>query len=168
MAKKIATSRQKDNTAANFQKNWKELEERTGQFRKEFREFMDALAASHKLARNIASEQRLHATPSLVQSMKYDSAPQSKRKSSQVELTVREKEVVRLITLGCTTAEMGRILGISESTADNTRTRAMKRLGVTKAALLTRVALQHGITTAADKLTPTEKRKGRITSDGWN
>jgi DNA-binding CsgD family transcriptional regulator len=88
--------------------------------------------------------------------------------AEEARLTKRESEVVRLISLGCTTIEIGRILDIAEATADNTRTRAMRKLRISKAALLTRVAIQTGITSPMDKLTSEEKLKAGIEDDGWN
>ena len=72
-------------------------------------------------------------------------------------LTPREKEVVRLISLGCTVNETARILSLTPSAANTFKTQAMQKLGVNKVALLTRVALQHRITSMTDKLTPAEK-----------
>ena len=77
-------------------------------------------------------------------------------------ISPREREVVRLAPLGCTVPGMAKILGIAESTAENTKHRAMIKLGCNKAALLTRLALRMKITTLSDKLTPAEKRKA-----GW-
>ena len=60
-------------------------------------------------------------------------------------LTKRHQEVVRLLSLGCTTGQAAKILGLSPSTVDNHKTAAMTRLGVDKLALLTRVAIQTGV-----------------------
>ena len=83
-------------------------------------------------------------------------------------LTPRQCEVVRLISLGCTTEEAAEILGLAPSTVDNHKSRAMMLLGTDKAALLTRLALQHRITTMKDKLSTKEKRKSGRKNDGWN
>jgi DNA-binding CsgD family transcriptional regulator len=74
-------------------------------------------------------------------------------------LTIREKEVVRLVSLGCTTGQVAAILRISSSTADNHRTRAMAKLGTDKAALVTRLAIKQRITNLNDRLTATERRR---------
>ncbi len=84
------------------------------------------------------------------------------------ELTDREKEVVRLISLGCTVAEAASILGLSPSTVDNHKTRAMAKLGTNKTALLTRLAIMGRISPLRDRLTPAEKRQSGRTQDGWN
>lgn len=83
-------------------------------------------------------------------------------------LTERHVQVVRLLSLGCTVKEAGKILGLSPSTVDNHKTEAMSRLGTTKLALLTRLAVQDGISSLDDKLTPAEKRKRGRKEDGWN
>ena len=72
-------------------------------------------------------------------------------------LSDREKQVVRLITLGCTLNETARILSLTPRAARTCKERAMQELGVNKFALLTRVALQKRITSMTDKLTPAEK-----------
>jgi DNA-binding CsgD family transcriptional regulator len=84
-------------------------------------------------------------------------------KSRVLRLTKRQQEVVRLTSLGCTQAEAGGILGLSPNTVDIHRTKAMKLLGVTKAALLTRVAIKFGISPLDDTLTRTEGRKAAST-----
>ncbi len=84
------------------------------------------------------------------------------------ELTPREKEVVRLASLGCTCEEIGKILKLAKSTADNHKARAMAKLGTDKAALLTRLALKLKVSSMTDKLTAAEKRKCGRSKDGWN
>ncbi len=83
-------------------------------------------------------------------------------------LTPRQREVVRLSSLGCTNDEIARILGISESTVDNHRDRAMFAMGTNKAPLLARLAIKHRITTLNDRLSNAEKRKSGRKKDGWN
>ena len=84
------------------------------------------------------------------------------------ELTKREREVVRLVSLGCNLEEIGRILKLAPNTVDNHKTHAMAKLGTDKAALLTRIAMKQRITTMRDKLTAAEKRRRGRRSDGWN
>ena len=84
------------------------------------------------------------------------------------QLTKREKEIVRLVSLGCTMHEIGWILDLSPNTVDNHKTRAMGKLGVNKAALLTRVAIKKRISTINDKLTPEEMELSGRMDDGWN
>lgn len=84
------------------------------------------------------------------------------------ELTPREKEVVRLASLGCTVHESARILKLAPSTVDNHKARAMAKLGTDKAALLTRLAIKLKITNQNDQLTAAEKRRSGRKNDGWN
>ncbi len=83
-------------------------------------------------------------------------------------LTPREEEVLRLASVGCSSAEIGKILQLAKSAADNHKARAMAKLGTDKATLLTRFALKLKVTTMNDKLTPAEKRKSGRKNDGWN
>ena len=83
-------------------------------------------------------------------------------------LTPRQKEIIRLVSLGCTNEEAGAILGLSPSTVDNHKTRAMEVLGTNKAVLLTRLALKLRLTSMKDKLTAREKRLSGRKKDGWN
>ena len=83
-------------------------------------------------------------------------------------LTPRQCEVVRLISLGCTTEEAAEVLGLAPSTVDNHKSRAMMLLGTDKAALLTRLAIKHKISSINDTLTRSEKRKSGRKNDGWN
>lgn len=77
---------------------------------------------------------------------------------AKVYLTNREHEVVRLISLGCTTTDVANILGVAEPTVDTHRTKAMAKIGVKKVATLTRYAIRHRVSTINDDLTPSEKR----------
>ena len=83
-------------------------------------------------------------------------------------LTERQREVVRLLSLGCTVKEAAAVLKLSPSTVDNHKSAAMARLGTDKLALLTRLALKLKITSMRDRLTPAEKRKSGRRNDGWN
>ena len=74
-------------------------------------------------------------------------------------LTQRQREIVRLISLGCTNIEIGRILGLSPNTVDIHRTRAMAVLGIGRATLLTRIAIKSKLSPLDDELTPAERRK---------
>ena len=81
-------------------------------------------------------------------------------------LTPTEARVVRLVSLGCTSRDVAAILGIAESTADNHRTRAMKKLAVRSAGLLTRTALALGFTSLEDKLSEEELAKAHGAGTG--
>lgn len=84
------------------------------------------------------------------------------------ELTDREREVTRLISLGCSDEDAANILGVANSTVNSHRMRAMQKLGVRKTALLVRMAIKERITSMRDKLTAAEKRKRGRKRDGWN
>ena len=84
------------------------------------------------------------------------------------QLTERETEVVRLVSLGCTVKEAAAILKLAPSTVDNHKARAMAKLGTNKAALLTRLAIKMRISPLNDKLTLGEKRRSGRKGDGWN
>jgi len=83
-------------------------------------------------------------------------------------LTERQREVVRLLSLGCTVKEAAAVLKLSPSTVDNHKSAAMARLGTDKLALLTRLALKLKISSMRDRLTASEKRKSGRRNDGWN
>ena len=74
-------------------------------------------------------------------------------------LTPRQREIARLISLGCTTDEAAAILRLSPSTVDNHKARLMQSLGTGKTALQTRLAIKHRLSSIDDKLTATEKRR---------
>ena len=93
---------------------------------------------------------------------------QRRSRTMASELTKRHREVVRLLSLGCTVNESAKILGLSPSTVDNHKTAAMARLGTDKLALVTRLALKLRITSMKDQLTPREKRLSGRRDDGWN
>ena len=75
------------------------------------------------------------------------------------DLTPRHREVVRLVSLGCTFSEIAAILDLEPSTVDNHKHAAMRRLGVSKSTLLTRLAIKHRISSLGDQLTRSEKHK---------
>lgn len=83
-------------------------------------------------------------------------------------LTPRQNEVVRLVSLGCTSLEIAAILDLAVSTVDNHKAAAMIILGTDKSTLLTRLAIRMKITSANETLTDAEKRKSGRKDDGWN
>ncbi len=86
----------------------------------------------------------------------------------RVQLTKRQREVVRLLSLGCTVKEAAKILKLSPSTVDNHKSAAMAKLGTDKLALLTRLAIKMRISSMRDRLTPAERRASGRKNDGWN
>lgn len=61
------------------------------------------------------------------------------------ELSAREVEVLRLIALGHTSAEVARKLHLSPRTVETHRARINRKLGLTKRAELVRYALRRGL-----------------------
>ena len=84
------------------------------------------------------------------------------------ELTAVERQVVRLLSLGCTVAQVAAILKKSPHTIDNQKSSAMSKLRVDKVALLTRLAIKLGLSPLDDRLTRAEKRASGRKDDGWN
>ncbi len=60
-------------------------------------------------------------------------------------LSNRERNVLRLVALGHTSAEIGELLSISAKTVDTYRARGMDKLGIKTRAALVRFALERGI-----------------------
>jgi DNA-binding CsgD family transcriptional regulator len=80
-------------------------------------------------------------------------------KSRVADLSPRQRQIVRLTSLGCTSHEIAAILGMSRWTVENHQFQAKQRLGVSKAALLTRIAIKYKISALNDELSKTELRK---------
>lgn len=60
-------------------------------------------------------------------------------------LTEREQNVLRLVALGYTSAEIAEQLNLSPKTVETYRARGMEKLGLRNRAALVRFALQHGL-----------------------
>jgi DNA-binding CsgD family transcriptional regulator len=65
------------------------------------------------------------------------------------------------VSLGCSVDEVARILQVAAPTVDNTKAHVMTKLGVTKAATLTRAVIKAKISSLSDELTAAEKRRMR-------
>jgi DNA-binding CsgD family transcriptional regulator len=74
-------------------------------------------------------------------------------------LSPRQREIVRLTSLGCTSHEIANILGMSRWTVENHQFQAKERLGVSKAAVLTRIAIKYKISPLDDALSAAEQKK---------
>jgi DNA-binding NarL/FixJ family response regulator len=61
-------------------------------------------------------------------------------------LSGREREVLRLVVDGASSAEIARILHLSPKTVETYRSRLMRKLGVPGVPGLVKLALQHGLT----------------------
>jgi DNA-binding NarL/FixJ family response regulator len=64
-------------------------------------------------------------------------------------LSRRERQVVQLVVEGRSSAEIGRLLGVSPKTVETYRSRLMRKLGVEDVPQLVKFALEHGLTTEA-------------------
>ncbi len=71
-------------------------------------------------------------------------------KNRVASLSPRQREIVRLTSLGCTSHEIAAILGMSRWTVENHQFQAKERLGISKASLLTRVAIKYKISPLSD------------------
>ncbi len=80
-------------------------------------------------------------------------------KSRVESLSPRQREIVRLTSLGCTSHDIAKILGMSRWTVENHQFQAKERLGVSKAAVLTRIAIKHKVSPLDDKLSAAEEKK---------
>lgn len=74
-------------------------------------------------------------------------------------LSPRQREIVRLTSLGCTSHEVAKILGMSRWTVENHQFQAKERLGISKAALLTRIAVKYKVSPLTDQLSAAEQKK---------
>ena len=79
----------------------------------------------------------------LVSESKPGAAPQSE--SEKGELTARQREVLRLIALGCSAKDIANRLNISVRTAEFHRAAIMQRLGLHSTAQMTRYALANDL-----------------------
>src|SRR5882672_10682735 len=80
-------------------------------------------------------------------------------KTRVASLSPRQRQIVRLTSLGCTSHEIAAVLGMSRWTVENHQFQAKERLGVSKAALLTRIAIKYKISPLDDVLSRSEERK---------
>lgn len=80
-------------------------------------------------------------------------------KARVASLSPRQRQIVRLTSLGCTSHEIATILNMSRWTVENHQFQAKERLGVSKAAVLTRIAIKFKISPLNDELTRSERRK---------
>jgi DNA-binding CsgD family transcriptional regulator len=80
-------------------------------------------------------------------------------KARVAALSPRQRQIVRLTSLGCTSHDIAAILGMSRWTVENHQFQAKERLGVSKAAVLTRIAIKYKISPLDDELSRAEQRK---------
>ena len=80
-------------------------------------------------------------------------------KARVASLSPRQRQIVRLTSLGCTSHEIAAILGMSRWTVENHQFQAKERLGVSKAAVLTRIAIKYKLSPLNDALSRSVQRK---------
>jgi two-component system response regulator NreC len=74
--------------------------------------------------------------------------PKSPESSGGIgQLSEREREVVALVALGHTNAEIGARLHISEKTVETHRAHVLRKLGLRTRADIVRFAIEHGLMT---------------------
>jgi DNA-binding NarL/FixJ family response regulator len=71
--------------------------------------------------------------------------PSGREMDPFASLSPREKQIMQLIAEGHTSAEIGRMLFISDKTVEKHRVRLMKKLNVRNVAGLVRLAIKHGL-----------------------
>ena len=69
----------------------------------------------------------------------------STRPSAPAELTPREVEVLRLIAIGHTTAQVAHLLSISPKTTDHHIQHVYAKIGASNRSVATLFAMQHGL-----------------------
>jgi DNA-binding CsgD family transcriptional regulator len=72
-----------------------------------------------------------------------------RRTAPEEPLTVREREIIKLIAEGKSSKEIGQLLFISSRTVQHHRANIMKKLGVKKTADLVKYAIQKGYVMAS-------------------
>ena len=92
----------------------------------------------------------VYVQPTMARCLLDDLIPQSATlQSDQVDvwdlLTEREQEVLRLVALGHTSAEIADLLSLSPKTVDTYRARGMEKLGLRSRAALVQFAIAHGL-----------------------
>lgn len=78
------------------------------------------------------------------------SAQKEKRSKSAIELTQREKDIVRLVVEGKTAKEIAETLFISSRTVENYKNSLLKKLGLNKTSELIKYAITHKIVEVQD------------------
>ncbi len=86
--------------------------------------------------------------PSMTRVLLEDMLPESQSTNKEYEwesLSEREQEVLKMVALGHTSAEIASQLNLSAKTVETYRTRGMEKLGLRTRAALVRFALQNGL-----------------------
>ncbi len=86
--------------------------------------------------------------PSMTRALLEDMLPESNRSAGENlwdSLSEREKEVLKMVAAGHTSAEIAAALNLSAKTVETYRARGMEKLGLRSRAMLVKFALQNGI-----------------------
>ncbi|MEM7361018.1 MAG: response regulator transcription factor [Pseudomonadota bacterium] len=114
------------------------------------RGYMVKDAASEELLQAIRtiSRGRLYVSPSITDTLvgDYLLRVQGKITAESDVLTVREREVLQLVSEGQSSAQIAKSLNLSDRTVDTHRKRIMDKLGIRSVAELTKYAIKAGIT----------------------
>ena len=103
-------------------------------------ELVEAIRTVHRGGRHVASELAEAFAAADVE------APAGAATGRKLDrLSERERDVVSLIALGLTNAEIGRRLHISEKTVETHRAHVLRKLGLRTRAHLVRFAIEHGL-----------------------
>lgn len=96
--------------------------------------------------RKVAKGEKIFSEPiSKMMAEKYiRQARRNEREKESVNITNREKEILRLIVDGYTSHEIAQILHISPRTVDTHRANLMQKLDIKNTAALVRYAIEHG------------------------
>jgi DNA-binding NarL/FixJ family response regulator len=100
------------------------------------------------LAIRAASRGAVYLSPAISETViaEVSTAPSSPRGHGPAEqLTARERQMLQLISEGCTNSRMAEILGISVKTIERHRTNLMAKLDAHNLVELIRVAMKHGL-----------------------
>jgi len=98
-------------------------------------------------AMRIVLRGEVYVHPSMTRVLLEDMLPESQPASEDAwaSLSEREREVLKMVALGHTSAEIAEQLNLSAKTVDTYRARGMEKLGLRTRAALVRFALQKGI-----------------------
>lgn len=90
----------------------------------------------------------IYVSPSFLGSFLIQWLQDQGREAEPISLSLRERQVLKLIAEGHSSKEIASLLAISSKTADSHRTRLMAKLGVHEVAGLVRYAIRQGIVAA--------------------
>ncbi len=118
------------------------------------REMMEA-GASGYLSKNLVYEEVKHGLKQVMEGKVFIgnhvpcrlgyAAPEVDEQQIYSSLTPRQKEIIKVLSRGCTASEMSKLLGITVLTADTHRKHIFRKTRTKNIAELTKFAIRHGI-----------------------